>query len=330
MEYDFQVDSTERVPAAGIVRAAELAEAAGFRAFWRGESNGRDPVAVLGAAALRTARIRLGSSIMNIHARSPVAAAMAAATLQELSGGRFILGLGVGNRNMASWHGRPFGSPLGSLEEYASIVRAALEGGRTSQQGRFHWSSGFRMAFSVPRVPLYLAALGPRMSELAGRIADGVLTNLGDADQMAMVRESVRRGEESAGRPRGSVELVDIVRVSVSEDYGRALDAIRLNFAFYGLADYYREMFARMGAGPALEELRENYARHGFRRAASMVPEEAIRRVPGLIAASSVEEVRSRLAYFESVGADALMVVYVPNSSDPVGEISSFLGAWAR
>ncbi|MGC8555839.1 MAG: hypothetical protein ACP5NG_02350, partial [Conexivisphaera sp.] len=114
------------------------------------------------------------------------------------------------------------------------------------------------------------------------------------------------------------------------EDYGRALDAIRLNFAFYGLADYYREMFARMGAGPALEELRENYARHGFRRAASMVPEEAIRRVPGLIAASSVEEVRSRLAYFESVGADALMVVYVPNSSDPVGEISSFLGAWAR
>ena len=326
---DFQVDAAERLPAPGVVAAAEAAEAAGFRAFWRGETNGRDPVAILGAAALRTSRIMLGSSILNVFARSPASAAMAAATLQELSGGRFLLGLGVGNRNIASWHGRSFGSPLRSMEEYVGIVRAALEGGRTSHRGSVHGSYGFRLAFRVPRVPIYIAALGPRMSELAGRVADGVLTNLGDAEQMEVVWGSVRRGEAEAGRPPGSVEVVDIVRVSVNEDYGRALAAIRTAFAFYGLADYYRDMFARMGAGEALEELRENYAKYGFARAASMVPEDAVRRVPGLIAAASVEEARSRLRYFESVRADVLMLVYVPSSDDPRSEVLSFLRSWA-
>jgi len=330
VNYDFQVDSTERVSSAGIVRAAEMAEAAGFRAFWRGESNGRDPVAVLAAAALRTSRIRLGSAIFNIFSRSPVSASMAAATIQELTEGRFILGLGVGNGNMASWHGGKFRSPLMAIEEYVAIARTVLDGGRTSHSGSIYSSSGFRMAFSVPRVPIYLAAMGPRMSELAGRIADGVLTNLGDAAQMEIVWNAVRRGEAMAGRSPGSTEVIDIVRLSVSEDYDRALEAIRLNFAFYGLADYYRDIFARMGVGDALEELRANYSKLGFRRAASMVPEDAVRRVPGLIAASSVEEVRSRLRYFDSLKVDAVMLVYVPSSEDPVGEISTFLGSWSR
>ncbi|MGC8612994.1 MAG: LLM class flavin-dependent oxidoreductase [Conexivisphaera sp.] len=328
MRYDFQVDSTERIPAAGIVAAAEAAEAAGFRAFWRGESNGRDPIAVLGAASTRTSRIMLGSAILNVLARSPASTAMAAATLQELSGGRFLLGLGVGNRNIASWHGRAFGNPLRSIEEYVGIVRTALDGGRTSHAGSMHSSSGFKLAFTVPRVPIYLAALGPKMSELAGKVADGVLTNLGDASQMELVWSSVRRGEAEAGRPPGSVEVIDIVRLSVNEDYGKALDAIRTNFAFYGLADYYRDMFARMGAGDALRDLRENYSKYGFRRAASMVPEDAIRTVPGLVAATSVEEVRSRLKYFESSRADAVMLVYVPSSEDPSSEVSHFLRSW--
>ncbi|HEU16820.1 MAG TPA: LLM class flavin-dependent oxidoreductase, partial [Nitrososphaeria archaeon] len=156
----------------------------------------------------------------------------------------------------------------------------------------------------------------------------GVLTNLGDASQMELVWSSVRRGEAEAGRPPGSVEVIDIVRLSVNEDYGKALDAIRTNFAFYGLADYYRDMFARMGAGDALRDLRENYSKYGFRRAASMVPEDAIRTVPGLVAATSVEEVRSRLKYFESSRADAVMLVYVPSSEDPSSEVSHFLRSW--
>jgi len=121
------------------------------------------------------------------------------------------------------------------------------------------------MTFSVPRVPRYLSAMGPRMSELAGRIADVVLTNLGVAAQMEIVWNAVSRGEAMAGRSPGSTEVIDIVRLSVSEDYDRALEAIRLNFAFYGLADYYRDIFARMGVGDALEELRANYSKLGFR-----------------------------------------------------------------
>ncbi len=329
MRYDFQVDSSERVPAPLFGAVAAEAEAAGFRAFWKGESNGRDPIAVLAAASQRTSRMLLGTSILNVHARSPAAAAMAAATLQELSGGRFILGLGVGNRTIASWHGREFRSPLRSMEEYVGIVRSALEGARTSHEGSVYRSSGFRLSFPARPVPIYLAALGPRMSELAGRIADGSITNLGDAAQMELVWESVRRGEAEAGRPRGSVEVVDIVRVSVSDDYGRALEAMKANFAFYGLADYYGEMFARMGAGDAVRELRENYRRYGFRAAASMVPEDALRKVPGLIAASSVEEARSRIRAMGNIRADALMVVYVPNSEDPAGEAIRFLRSWS-
>src|SRR5918992_4647320 len=128
MLYDVEINSAAHYPAADVPGLIELAEQAGFRAFWKGESNSTDPLGMLSAVASRTKTIQLGTAIYHIYGRSPVTLGIQSATLQDLSGGRLLLGLGVGNKAIAAWHGGTVDRPLRRAQEYIDIVRKTARG----------------------------------------------------------------------------------------------------------------------------------------------------------------------------------------------------------
>src|SRR5919202_2117642 len=136
--FDVEFNSGAFYPAAGTVELAEIAEERGFGAVWKGESNSTDPIVLLSAMAARTRTIRLGTAIYHVFGRSPVTMGIQAATLNDLSGGRLLLGLGVANRTIAGWHGGTFQRPLRLIREYVDITRAVARGERVEYQGEIY------------------------------------------------------------------------------------------------------------------------------------------------------------------------------------------------
>src|SRR6266705_6748093 len=169
MIYDVEINSAAHYPAADVPGLIELAEQVGFGAFWKGESNSTDPIVMLSAVASRTRKIKLGTAIYHIYGRSPVTMGIQSATLQDLSGGRLLLGLGVANKTIAGWHGGTFDRPLRRIREYVEIVRQTSAGERVEYQGEIY-STGKRFQLSWkpdhPRFPVYIAGLGPQMTNL--------------------------------------------------------------------------------------------------------------------------------------------------------------------
>src|SRR4026207_2553984 len=138
MIFDVEINSASPFPAAGVPGLVELAEQVGFGAFWKGESNSTDPFVMLSAVASRTKKIKLGTAIYHIYGRSAVTLGIQSATLQDLSGGRLLLGLGVANKTIASCHGGAFGRPLRRAKEYIEIVRKTAAGERMEYQGEIY------------------------------------------------------------------------------------------------------------------------------------------------------------------------------------------------
>src|SRR5262249_23723645 len=137
MIYDVEINSAGHYPAADVPGLIKLAEQVGFGAFWKGESNSTDPIVMLSAVASRTKKIKLGTAIYHIYGRSPVTLGIQSATLQDLSGGRLLLGLGVANKSIAGWHGGVFDRPLKRAREYIDIVRKWLPASASNTKARF-------------------------------------------------------------------------------------------------------------------------------------------------------------------------------------------------
>src|SRR3954454_13749385 len=141
MHYDVEFDSGAFYPAAATVELAQLAEDRGFSAVWKGESNSTDPLVLLSAMAARTKTVGLGNAIYHIYGRSPVTLGIQAAPLNDLSEGRVLLGLGVANQPIASWHDGTFDKPIRRIREYADIVRQVATGERTEYKGEIYETS---------------------------------------------------------------------------------------------------------------------------------------------------------------------------------------------
>ena len=171
MKLDIEFNSGAQLPMDAIPALARAAEESGFECAWGGEANNKDPTVMLAAAAAVTTRLELGTAVYHMLGRTPVSMALHAAGLDELSGGRFLFGLGISNPTIAGWHGVEFDRPLARIREYLEIVGAALRGEKLDYQGRFYQARAFKLAFkpSGRRIPVYVAAFGPQMSRLAGR-----------------------------------------------------------------------------------------------------------------------------------------------------------------
>ena len=234
-----------------IADCAERAEALGYESVWVAEGHGGDQFAILSACALRTRRIRLGTAISSVFVRTAPTIAMAAATVDELSGGRFVLGLGSSHRvQVGPEHGVEYARPLDRVRETVAVVRALLRDGDVSHAGETVRIEQFKLWFRPHRgdVPVYLSALFPKMLELCGEVADGVILTRSTLASAAAARERVAAGAARAGRDPAAIEIASLFPASVAPDRDEALAAARPGLAFYaGFFPRYNRLLAESG-----------------------------------------------------------------------------------
>jgi alkanesulfonate monooxygenase SsuD/methylene tetrahydromethanopterin reductase-like flavin-dependent oxidoreductase (luciferase family) len=213
---------------------------------------GRDSITLLTGYACRTSRVRLGTGVIPIYARTPANMAQSFATLDELSGGRAIAGLGVSHKPVVEhWFGQSIDKPLAEMREYVAIVRAILRGEDPPQGEKFR--TAFRLSGWEPRadMPIYLAGLSPGMLRLSGEIADGVVLWLCNPNYIRdVVVPTVAEGRAKAGRDPDGFDIVAAVPSAVTDDPEAARERLRGELVPYFNLPYYRAMLERSGLDP--------------------------------------------------------------------------------
>ncbi len=332
MIYDIEINSAAHYPAPGVVDLVELAEQVGFGAFWKGESNSTDPVVLLSAVAGRTKRIQLGTAIYHIYGRSPVTLGVQAATLQDLSRGRLLLGLGVANKAIAGWHGGIFDRPLRRAREYIEIVRKVAAAERVEYKGEMYQTGKrFQLSWkpSYPTFPVYLAALGPQMTKLCGKVADGVFINMATPAKVRDIADRVRSGAQEAGKDPSKIEIVAKCRVSLNPDRAVARSRLRQVATFYNIADHYSDMLKGIGFEAEVNTIQEAFQKGGFKAAMGALTDDYLDRLP-VIPATSIAEIKERLQAFEEAGVNRMVIPYVPVTEPVVEDARKFLEAWGK
>ena len=223
-----------------LVRAAEDA---GWDSVWAAEAYGSDTATVLAWLASQTSRIKIGSAIFQMPGRSPAMTAMTAATLDILSNGRMILGIGTSGPQVAEgWHGQRFGKQLQRTREYVAILRKALARERLEFEGETYElplpdGPGKALKLMITpvqeRMPIYLAAIGPNNTRLAGEIADGYMPFIFAPERVSDARELLEEGAARAGRELDGFDIAPTVNVSIGDDVEAAWDTMRPVLALY-------------------------------------------------------------------------------------------------
>ncbi|HEU4369846.1 MAG TPA: LLM class flavin-dependent oxidoreductase [Methylomirabilota bacterium] len=236
------------------VDLARLAESLGYDSVWVTHGLGRDSFLVLAAYGAATTRLGLGNGVVPVYPRHPVAMAQAALTLAEVTGGRFRLGIGVSHRaSMEAMLGLTIVEPLAVMREYVAVLRGALGAGAAfeGKHYRVHWSLALPARPAPP--PIYLAALGPKMCELAGEVADGAILWLCPPHYVRDVaRPAVERGRRRAGKTLDGFDLVAAVPLAVTGEAEPARAAFRAELARYASLPFYRAMMETSGLGEGL------------------------------------------------------------------------------
>ncbi|MBV9825274.1 MAG: LLM class F420-dependent oxidoreductase [Alphaproteobacteria bacterium] len=274
------------------------AERLGFDAVWAGEAYGTDAVSPIAWVLARTSRIKAGTSIMQMPARTPACAAMTAMTLQALSGNRFLCGIGPsGPQVVEGWHGVPFGKPLKRTREYISIIRQVLERKGPLEHHGEHYEIPYtgpggtglaRPLRSIihgdPRLKIYTASVSPAGLRTAGGVADGVLPYFMSPEKAEAVIDPIIEGRVRAGK---SPDLADFdnapyVRVSMGDDLAKCRDALRPGLAFYigGMgartANFYNDLMRRIGYEAAAADIQNLFLAGKRDAAAAAVPDAFI------------------------------------------------------
>lgn len=300
---------------------AQEAERLGFAVVWAAEAYGSDAPTVLAWVAAQTERIDVGAAILQIPARSPAMAAMTAATLDTLSGGRFRLGLGVSGPQVSEgWHGVRFDRPLARTREYVDIVRMALRREKVRYDGKAYQlplpdGPGKALTLTVhpvrEHIPVYLAAVGPKNLELTGEIADGWLAVFFSPEFAAEPLARIGAGLARSGRSLKGFDVVPTVPVVVGEDWVAAADAVRPYAALYvgGMGsreqNFYNDLACRMGFEAQAAEVQDRYLARDYAGAMAAVPVEFVDATSLL---GPVERIQDRMRAFAEVGVTTLTV----------------------
>lgn len=288
--------------ARGSLELARRAEQEwGYEAIWMAETAGPDSFALAGAMAAATSTIEIGTAIVPVYNRTPAVLAMGAGTLAQLSGDRFVLGLGSSSHAIiGDWNGIPFEAPLGHVRESVAIVRQALAGQKTDYAGKHFRSKGLRLG-SPPGKPvrIYLAALREQMLRLAGGIGEGLIINFQPASAMPQILTAYRAGGEAAGRDASQDEVVCRFQVCLTEDREKARGLVRLGFGAYLAAPVYNAYLDWCGFPDEARAIREAFARRDRKAVAAAIPDSLVDRIAIL---GSEDECREQLAGFVKAG----------------------------
>jgi F420-dependent oxidoreductase-like protein len=280
-----------------VLPLVEQADRVGIDSVWAAEAYGSDCVTVLSYLAAKTERIKLGSAIMQMPARTPANAAMTAMTLDALSGGRFLMGLGLsGPQVVEGWHGVPYGKPLGKTREYVEIVRKAIQRVEPLEYDGEH----YQIPYSGPdatglgkplksilhpireHIPIYLAAIGPKNVALTAEIADGWLPIFYSPERESIFNEHLDEGLRQAERDPADLDIAATVYVAMDDDVDACRDLLRPMFALYigGMGargrNFYNDLAVRYGFEQAAKEIQDLYLDGKKDEAAGKVPNELV------------------------------------------------------
>jgi F420-dependent oxidoreductase-like protein len=308
----------------GLTREDQLAivqeaERLGYDSVWTAEAYGSDAATILGWIAGLTTKIKIGSAIFQMPGRSPAMTAMTAATLDQLSDGRMLLGIGSSGPQVSEgWHGVRFGSQLGRTREYIEVVRKALARERLEYSGDHVTlplpdGPGKALKLTIAPVqdtiPIYLAAIGPKNTALAGEIADGWIPTLVSPEHLPDLRASLEEGAAKAGRSLDGFDIAPTVNVYISDDIEKGRDVMRPFIALYvggmGSRDknFYNNLVQRYGFEDAAKEVQDLYLEGKRDEAMAALPDELI----DLVSLNGpADKVRDRLRVYREAGVGTL------------------------
>jgi F420-dependent oxidoreductase-like protein len=305
-----------------LIDCVHAADECGYDSFWMPEVWEHEAFSILTQIAMRTRRIGLGTGVINVFSRSPALIAMSAATLDEISGGRFRLGLGTsGARVIQDFHGLPYARPLARLRETIEIVRMLIRGEQADFAGDNFQLSRFKLGFKPvrDRIPIYVASLGGKALEQLGETADGWLPVHWPFAKLADGIDQIRRGAVRAEREAASIDIAPMVNCVVSADAGRARKAARLPLAYYvgGMGDYYHDMLSRLGFGEEADRIREAWKAGRHKEAIRAVTDDMVDRIA---ICGPLEVCRAMLDQMPNHGA-GLTIIPVPREGTAAGKI---------
>ena len=290
---------------------AERVDGLGYSCIAMGESWAEDAFTSLAQIAAVTSRVRIGTSIVPIFARSPSNIAMTAGNMDVMSEGRFFLGLGAsGALVIEDFHGETFSKPLTRMREYIDIIRKAIAGERIDHEGEFFKTQRFRLRFKTYRdsIPIYIASLSPPSLRLTGEIADGWLPIFLAPSRMDAAVAELKAGAESAGRSLDDIAMSPQVSVYVTDDVAAARDRERPHIAFYigGMGVFYHRYMRRIGFGEEADRIREAYLGRERDRAARLVTDEM---VDAMTIIGNPEECKDQMQEFFDAGVSEIRLV---------------------
>jgi F420-dependent oxidoreductase-like protein len=308
------------------------AESLGYDSVWAAEAYGSDAATVLAWLAAQTEKIKIGSAIFQIPGRSPAMTAMTAATLDNISNGRMILGIGTSGPQVAEgWHGQAFAKPLERTREYVAILRKALARERLEFEGNQYTlplpdGAGKALKLMISpvqeRIPIYIAAIGPKNTQLTGEIADGWMPTFFSPEHVGEARELLAEGAAHAGNGKQIDDSFDIapnVSLCIDDDLDRARDAMRPILALYvgGMGsrkqNFYNNLVQRYGFEDAAKEVQDLYLDGKKDEAAAALPAELIDRV-SLVGPK--ERVAERLELYREAGVGTLVTTPLAFDAD--------------
>jgi F420-dependent oxidoreductase-like protein len=303
----------------------EEADRLGYHSVWSAEAYGSDAVAPLAWIAARTRQIRVGTAIMQVAARTPSLTATTAMTLDQLSGGRFLLGLGVsGPQVVEGWHGVAFGKPLARTREYVEIVRAVWRREKPVEFSGEHYQIPYRgpgatglgkplksILHGRPDIPIYLAAIGPKNVALAAEIADGWLPVFFSPDRMSVFRDALESGFRAAGgKSLSQFDIAPTVPVVLGDDVARCRASVKPRLALYvgGMGargrNFYNDLVSRYGYDEPARRVQDLYLSGKKDEAAAAIPD-------GLADEVSLcgprERIQERLAAWTAAGVTTMI-----------------------
>ena len=279
------------------IELIQQAESMGYDSVWTAEAYGNDAVTSAAYVLAQTSKIRVGTAIMQMPARTPAMCAMTAMSLDQLSGGRFIVGLGAsGPQVVEGWHGVPYGKPVTRTKEYIQIMRKIFEregpvefDGQMYQmpnqsEGTTGLGKPLKSILAATDIPIYTASITPAGLRCAGEVADGVFPVWMDPNKYDVLGESIEQGFEKAGNGKSlkDFDIAPFITVAMNDDLDAAYDALRPWLALYigGMGaknkNFYHEYATRLGYGDAANQIQELYLSGKKPEAEALVPNELL------------------------------------------------------
>ena len=244
-----------RIPMKDMVPLAKEADERGYHSIWFTEGSAREAFTQMAALSMVTKNVQFGPGVVVAFGRSPTMLAMITATLDEISNKRFIQGIGSGGANAEKNHGEKYEKPLARMRDFVTIMKTALRGETVDYTGDAVSIHGFKLGFTPPRPnpPIYIAALGPKMSELGGELADGIIYSLPTVHYLKQAMPHIKVGAQKAGRSMKDIDIAAYILCDPNPDVDKARTSIREHVFGYTGSPPYVNMLRLAGYGKEMD-----------------------------------------------------------------------------